>query len=70
MAEGTILVVGQGETGRPIAEVLSRAYRVSTKDIEPLELNDPVDVMHVCYPFQTGDFVDTTVDYITNINRP
>ena len=57
-----VLVIGTGEVGRPLAEVLSGAFQVVTKDIEPLEL-DSVDVIHVCYPFDLDDFVGTTVRY-------
>ena len=64
MTVGRVLVVGQGEIGKPITALLSRAYNVSTKDIESLDLAEPLDVMHICYPYQVGDFVSTTVDYI------
>lgn len=57
-----VLVIGTGEVGRPLAEVLSDAFQVVTKDIEPLTL-DGVDVMHVCYPFDLASFVETTVSY-------
>jgi len=58
------LVIGQGEIGKPIAEVLSRSYRVVTKDLEPLEPPDRVDVMHICFPYEIDDFVGSTVEYI------
>ena len=64
MAQAKVLVVGQGEIGLPIAEILSAQYQVFAKDVETLDLDESVDVMHVCYPFQIEDFVGTTERYI------
>ncbi len=65
METETVLVVGQGEVGKPMAEILSSVYRVVTKDIDPLNLSEPVGVMHICYPYRGADFVGTTIDYIS-----
>jgi UDP-N-acetyl-D-mannosaminuronate dehydrogenase len=46
-----VLVVGLGEIGRPLMELLGQAYEVHGKDLEPLAL-DRADVLHVCYPYQ------------------
>ena len=59
----SVLVVGMGEVGRPLAEVLERGHQVITRDVDPVPVTG-IDVMHVCYPFQVRDFVGTTVDYI------
>jgi UDP-N-acetyl-D-mannosaminuronate dehydrogenase len=58
-----VLVVGLGEIGRPLMELLGQAYEVHGKDLEPLAL-DRADVLHVCYPYQIDNFVGTTVEYI------
>lgn len=45
------LVVGVGEVGGALAEVLEREYRVIRLDLQPVEIKDPVRVMHICFPF-------------------
>ena len=64
MERGLTIVIGTGEIGAPLLEVLSSRYRTRGVDVEPVEITERVDVMHVCYPFQIGDFVGTTVEYI------
>ena len=64
MARNSVLVVGIGEIGGALREVLGAHYEVFAKDVEQLELAEPVQVMHVCYPYQVLDFVGTTCDYI------
>ena len=61
----TVLVVGLGEVGRPLLEVISRHRRAIGVDIAPpSEPIDGVDVMHVCYPFEINDFIGATAGYI------
>jgi UDP-N-acetyl-D-mannosaminuronate dehydrogenase len=62
--EFTDLVVGLGEIGKPLKEVLEQAYPVIGRDIDPVEIPGKIRVLHVCYPYQVGDFVETTVNYI------
>jgi UDP-N-acetyl-D-mannosaminuronate dehydrogenase len=63
--ENSVVVAGLGEVGKPILEVLSKRYRTIGVDISPLdEPIGPVDVLHVCYPFQINDFVGETARYI------
>lgn len=57
------LVVGLGEVGLPLLQVLSRAYCVEGVDVEPKQVSQPVDFMHVCYPAEIEDFVGTTRQY-------
>lgn len=65
MTPETIIVVGLGEIGKPLMDILSRHYRVIGVDITPPPANcGPVDVMHVCFPFQVTDFVGETLRYI------
>ncbi|HEY6945929.1 MAG TPA: hypothetical protein VI431_12375 [Candidatus Acidoferrum sp.] len=61
----SIVVVGLGEVGRPLLELLSKRYCVVGVDIAPP--SGPVgqvDVLHICFPFEIRDFVGEVVRYI------
>ena len=63
--EKTIVVLGLGEVGRPLLQLLSEHYSVLGVDVEPP--SHPVgrvDVMHVCFPFEIKDFIGETARYI------
>ncbi len=64
MAESNVVIVGMGEVGRPLFEILSRAYTCIGVDVEPVQIDRPCSVLHICFPFQMKDFVGTTVAYI------
>ena len=57
------LVLGLGEIGQPLLQVLSKAHRCVGIDIDPVTIEEKVEVMHVAYPSQLEDFVQTTKDY-------
>jgi UDP-N-acetyl-D-mannosaminuronate dehydrogenase len=60
-----VVVVGLGEVGKPVFELISRHHHTVGVDISPpLEEIEQVDVLHVCYPFQIRNFVGETVRYI------
>jgi len=59
-----VVVVGLGEIGKPLFEIVSRVHDTVGADASPVEITGPVDVMHVCYPFQIKDFIGETVRYI------
>jgi UDP-N-acetyl-D-mannosaminuronate dehydrogenase len=64
-AKTKVVVVGLGEVGKPLFELASRHYSTMGVDIQPpVGKIDPVEVLHVCYPFQIKDFVGETVRYI------
>jgi len=64
-ADKAVLVVGLGEIGRPILQLLSERYTVTGVDIEPLSRPiQNLDVMHICFPFEIRDFVGDTARYI------
>src|SRR5206468_1943452 len=64
-ASATVVVVGLGEIGRPLLELVSRHARGVGVDVRPpTEPVRPVDIMHVCYPFEIEDFVGVTARYI------
>jgi UDP-N-acetyl-D-mannosaminuronate dehydrogenase len=65
-----IVVVGLGEVGKPLFELISRYHHVTGVDISPPgEEITNVDVLHICYPFQIRDFVGETARYI-NLFKP
>ncbi|MCS7136372.1 MAG: GDP-mannose dehydrogenase [Nitrososphaerota archaeon] len=68
-----ILVIGLGEVGRPIYEILSEKFSnvygydldssKTVNSIDDVEL--PVGILHITYPFkELNQFVDTTLSYI------
>lgn len=60
-----VVVVGLGEVGKPILEIVSRHHSAVGVDIAPpAEPVTGVDVMHVCFPFAIPDFIGETVRYI------
>jgi UDP-N-acetyl-D-mannosaminuronate dehydrogenase len=63
-----IVVVGLGEVGKPLMELLSETYWVVGVDIKP-PAEDPTgaDVLHLCFPFQVKDFVGEAARYIDAI---
>jgi len=64
-----ILVIGLGEVGKPLFEVISDHFEVVGVDIKPVEFNDQCEIMHICFPFQIPNFVGQCVEYI-NKYRP
>jgi len=59
-----VVVVGLGEVGRPLFELLSKYHDTVGVDISPVQPTNQVDVLHICYPFQIPDFVGETARYI------
>jgi len=58
------LVVGLGEIGRPLKNLLAEVYPVIGRDVDNIEINEEIRVLHICYPYQVSNFVGTTIDYI------
>jgi len=59
------LVIGLGEVGGALAEVLERKQPVLKHDIERREFKEPIGVMHICIPFVSrAQFEPLAVDYI------
>ena len=65
MKRETVVIVGLGEVGKPLMELISPHHRTIGVDIEPPphDLHD-VDVLHVCFPFQIRDFIGETLRYV------
>src|SRR5271169_5376048 len=60
-----VVVVGLGEVGRPLLELLSKYYKTIGVDLVPPDGPvGQVDVLHICYPFEIKDFVGETARYI------
>lgn len=59
-----IVVIGMGEVGKPLCDLISRHHNVLPVDVAPVPAPDRVQVMHVCYPFQIRDFIGETERYI------
>jgi UDP-N-acetyl-D-mannosaminuronate dehydrogenase len=60
-----VVVVGLGEVGKPLFELVSRHYPTIGVDISPMgQMIEQVDVLHICYPFQIRDFIGETARYI------
>jgi UDP-N-acetyl-D-mannosaminuronate dehydrogenase len=60
-----VVVVGLGEVGKPLFDLISRHHHTVGVDISPPVGDiEKVDVLHVCYPFQIRDFAGETVRYI------
>ena len=59
------LVVGIGEVGGALAEVLDRSAPVLRHDLERVDFDCPIGVMHICIPFfSQTQFVTSTLSYI------
>jgi UDP-N-acetyl-D-mannosaminuronate dehydrogenase len=59
-----VVVVGLGEVGKPLFELLSKHYDTVGVDISPVGRLEGIDVLHICYPFQIRDFIGETARYI------
>lgn len=60
-----VIVVGLGEVGKPLFQLLSPHYDTVGVDIAPpSEQINEVEVLHICYPFEIKDFVGECVRYI------
>jgi UDP-N-acetyl-D-mannosaminuronate dehydrogenase len=59
-----VIVVGLGEVGHPLKEILGRTYSVVGVDIQPVEIAGPCSVLHLCFPFHLTNFVGEAVRYM------
>jgi len=63
--EKDIVVLGLGEVGKPLYEIISSHRRTVGVDLAPPDQEiGEVEVLHICYPFQIKDFEGRTADYI------
>ncbi|HEV2170219.1 MAG TPA: hypothetical protein VGR40_04690 [Candidatus Binatus sp.] len=59
MAKARTLVVGVGEVGAALAAVLERKEPVLRHDLDRVKIEEPIDVMHLCVPFQSPHQFET-----------
>jgi UDP-N-acetyl-D-mannosaminuronate dehydrogenase len=63
--KGKTLVVGLGEVGGALAEVLERTGPILKHDLEQREFSDPIEVMHLCFPFTSKEeFEEIALSYV------
>jgi UDP-glucose 6-dehydrogenase len=59
------IVVGVGEVGGALAEIIEQTFPVWRQDLEPLAFGGPIDVMHLCIPYRTAEqFEQAAMHYI------
>jgi len=72
----SVLVIGLGEVGRPLYEILSEKFMNvygydsdRSKTIHELgAIPKSVEVVHIAYPYVDGRFIDSTIKYVTSFN--
>ena len=62
--QATVVIVGLGEVGKPLLEIMKSGYQTFGVDINQPASVSECDVMHICFPFQNGVFVGQVVEYI------
>jgi UDP-N-acetyl-D-mannosaminuronate dehydrogenase len=60
----TVVIVGIGEVGKPLLEIMTSRYRTFGVDIDQPAPVPQCDVMHVCFPFRSDKFVGQVLGYI------
>jgi UDP-N-acetyl-D-mannosaminuronate dehydrogenase len=61
--EAPVLIVGLGEVGRPLLEILSGTHQAAGRDIEDRSFHG-VRILHLCFPFG-ADFVSAANRYVS-----
>jgi UDP-N-acetyl-D-mannosaminuronate dehydrogenase len=61
--EAATLVIGLGEIGGPLLEILREVHHAAGRDIEDRPF-DGVQVLHLCFPY-TSDFVSSASRYVS-----
>jgi UDP-N-acetyl-D-mannosaminuronate dehydrogenase len=57
------IVVGVGEVGKPLLELVRRRYSAIGIDLEPAPANVTCRTLHICFPF-SGEFIRASAEYI------
>lgn len=60
----SILVIGLGEIGQPLLDLIGEYYNAVGVDVQPTPRQGPCPIMHICYPFEIEDFVGQTARYV------
>lgn len=65
------LVVGLGEVGKPLYAILQKHdANVIGVDVEPVTIDRPVDILHVCFPFKKQAAFEDAVAQYAHTYRP
>src|SRR5713101_7162917 len=65
LKQAKTLVVGIGEVGKALADVLEQSQPVLRHDLEPQDFHERIGVMHLCIPYQSaGQFQEAATSYI------
>ena len=59
-----IVVIGLGEIGRPLFDIIKEKYPAVGVDLDPVEIKWRCTIMHVCFPYESVQFVDECKRYI------
>jgi UDP-N-acetyl-D-mannosaminuronate dehydrogenase len=60
----TVVIVGLGEVGKPLLDIMKSKYQTFGVDINQPASISQCDVMHICFPFEGDKFVGQVVEYI------
>lgn len=55
-----VLVIGLGEIGKPLLEIVRGVHNAFGLDIQQEEIREEIDIVHICFPY-SKDFVSNTV---------
>lgn len=59
-----IMVVGLGEIGKPLFDIIKEKYPVVGVDVQPVEAERGCAIMHVCFPFHSKRFAEECTRYV------
>src|SRR5690349_6254227 len=59
-----VVVVGVGEVGKPLSEIIPLRHEVFGVDIALTAPVNRCDVMHICFPFRDKEFIGQVSEYI------
>lgn len=59
-----ILVVGLGEIGQPLFDIINGKYPAIGIDLQPVDIGHDCAIMHVCFPFESARFEEECKRYI------
>jgi UDP-N-acetyl-D-mannosaminuronate dehydrogenase len=59
-----VVIVGLGEVGKPLLEIMKSGYQTFGVDIDQPASISQCDVMHICFPFESDKFVGQVMEYI------
>jgi UDP-N-acetyl-D-mannosaminuronate dehydrogenase len=61
---GLVYVVGLGEVGRPLFDIVCDHYPAVGVDLDPVPPRGPCGLLHICLPFEDCGFVRQVADYV------